>query len=174
MMRLLACAILAALTLPATAQTMPMAAPVCPKDAEPLPAALAGWTEKVPLIAAQDSMSVAAAAITPGGAVDVGLVSTPAVTYIAQPSHPGDAASYGGMLSLAVATAGTYRIAVGSAAWVDLVRGQTLLNSVGHGRGPACSGIRKMVDFEVPPGSYVLQIVGNTEPRIPVLVVKLR
>jgi hypothetical protein len=33
------------------------------------------------------------------------------------------------------------------------------VKSVTHGHGPACSGIRKMVEFEVTQGRYQLQIV---------------
>eukprot|EP01032_Pedospumella_encystans_P036751 gene36751-41603_t len=43
---------------PAAAQDMPMAtaaAPVCPRDAEPVPATLAAWADRRPLAAATDS-----------------------------------------------------------------------------------------------------------------------
>ena len=45
--------------------------------------------------------------------------------------------------------------------------------SVAHGRGPACSGIRKMVDFALEPGLYVLQIAGNGGPSLPVMIARL-
>jgi hypothetical protein len=44
------------------------------------------------------------------------------------------------------------------------------LTSIAHGHGPDCSGIRKMVDFRLEAGSYVLQIVGNGAPTVRVLV----
>lgn len=165
----------AALALPAAAQDMPMpqAAPVCPKDAEPIPPALAAWANKAPLAAATDTASLAKAVVTPGAAVDLALADTPAVTYIVRPSHPGGSVSHGGMLSFTVASPGTYRVAIGSGAWLDVVQGTTSLESVGHGHGPNCSGIRKMVDFTLQPGTYVLQIAGNGAAHIPVLIARL-
>ena len=44
--------------------------------------------------------------------------------------------------------------------------------STAHGHGPACSTIRKMVDFSLQPGRYVLQISANAEAEISVLVTR--
>lgn len=173
MIKMLVFPLLASLAMPALAQEMPMAAPVCPRDAEPIPASLAGWSTKTPVTAATDAASVGQAALVPGAAVDLALADTPAVNYVVRPSHPGGSVSHGGLANLVIATAGTYRVAIGSGAWVDLVKGNTSLESVGHGHGPNCSGIRKMVDFTLQPGSYILQIAGNGEARVPVLVAKL-
>ncbi|WP_254606271.1 homogentisate 1,2-dioxygenase [Sphingomonas bacterium] len=164
---------LASLAVPALAQDMAMATPVCPRDAEPIPAGLAAWGNKTPLAAAKDEASVGQASLIPGTAVDLALADTPAVHYVVRPSHPGGSVSHGGMAGLVIATAGTYRVAIGSGAWVDLIKDKASLESNGHGHGPNCSGIRKMVDFALQPGSYIVQIAGNGEARIPVLVAKL-
>jgi len=173
MMRALAFATATILALPLAAQEMPMAAPVCPQNAEPIPPELSSWSHKTPLTAARDEASLGSAVLAPGAAVELTLAETPAVSYIVRPSHPGGSVSHGGMLGVAIATPGTYRVAIGSGAWVDLVKGKILLESTGHGHGPNCSGIRKMVDFALQPGSYVLQIAGNGEAHIPVLIAKL-
>ncbi|WP_084465566.1 hypothetical protein [Sphingobium quisquiliarum] len=45
-----------------------------------------------------------------------------------------------------------------------------LAESVAHGHGPNCSGIRKMVDYSLHPGRYTLQIAANSEERLTLLV----
>lgn len=179
MMKMLAFALSAALSAasarPAAAQdmAMPQAAPVCPRDAEPIPATLAAWTDRKPLTAATDEATLGTALLAPGTAIDLALAETPAVTYLVRPSHPGGSVSHGGMLRFTIASAGTYRVAIGSGAWLDVVAAAASLESVGHGHGPNCSGIRKMVDFALKPGSYVLQIAGNGEAHLPVLIARL-
>ena len=69
---------------------------------------------------------------------------------------------------------GTYRVALGAGAWVDMLRDGKAIASTAHGHGPACSGIRKIVDFPLTPGSYVLQLAGSPDANIPVLVAMKR
>ena len=42
--------------------------------------------------------------------------------------------------------------------------------STAHAPGPACTGIRKTVQFPLQPGKYVLQISANADPAIDVMV----
>ena len=39
-----------------------------------------------------------------------------------------------------------------------------------HAPGPACTGIRKTVQFPLQPGHYVLQISANADPTIAVMI----
>ncbi len=177
-MRMVAVALLTMLAQPATGQeaatAMGRPAPVCPRDAEPLPPALAGWNDRRPLAAARDEASLGRAVLAPGIAVDVALVDTAAVHYVARPSHPGDPGSHGGMLTFTVDSPGRYRVAAGSGAWLDVVSGTAALESAGHGHGPNCSGIRKIVDFDLTSGAYVLQISGSADRRITVMIGRAR
>lgn len=176
MTKLMALALLAVLVMPARAQNLPMeqaAAPVCPRDAEPIPLMLAGWSSKTPLDAATDAASLAKAVVMPGTAYTLSLAETPMVAFPVRPSHPGGSVSHSGLVRFTVARAGTYRVAIGSGAWLDVVRDTTSLESVGHGHGPNCSGIRKMVDFALQPGTYTVQIAGNGAASIPLLIARL-
>ncbi|MEG3123222.1 hypothetical protein [Sphingomonas sp. GB1N7] len=86
----------------------------------------------------------------------------------------GDVAKRGGtaaMLSFTVAKAGVYQIGLASGAWVDVVSGGAALASVGHGHGPICTGLRKIVDFKLSPGRYTLQLSGIKTPTIKVMIV---
>lgn len=73
---------------------------------------------------------------------------------------------------LTIATAGRYGLAAGSKVWIDLVAGGTAQTSVEHGHGPACSGIRKVVWFDLKPGTYDLALSKGEAASVRVLVVR--
>jgi hypothetical protein len=140
------------------------ATPVAP------PVELAGWSVAQPIKAATSVEASGSAQFMPGKAADLALAPTLEVKYAIRPEHPGGSVSSGGIAAIQIERAGTYRVAIDSGAWLDLIANGKSLESVGHGRGPACTGIRKMVDFKLEPGRYLLQIAGNGTPRIRVLV----
>lgn len=146
------------------------AEPVCPADAAPPSAPLAGWAHRTALTAVADPDGLAGAAIRPGMAVDLALLPTPDVRYPLRSQNPGGSVSHGGLVGFAVETAGTYRVALGGAAWIDVVRDGAAVASIGHGHGPACSGIRKIVDFSLAPGRYVVQIAGSGSSQIALMI----
>lgn len=138
-----------------------------------LPAALAGWPERTVLAAAADRKQLGGAVLTIGKGVDATLGRTGDVRYVVRPEKPGGSVSYGGMFLLKVESAGTYRVAIGSGAWIDMLRDGKPVISSAHGHGPECSGIHKMVDFPLEAGDYVLQIAANGTPTLPMLVARL-
>ena len=159
----------------AAAPQMPMAdAPTsCPVPAAPLPAGLAAWKQGPSLAAATDAKSLVSARLTIGRRSEAMLAPTDTVRFVLKPGKPGEPLSKGGMLGVKIARAGTYRVALGTGAWIDLVKRGKALTSVAHDHGPACSGVRKMVDFALKPGAYVLQIEGSKDATAPVLVTRL-
>lgn len=146
----------------------------CATSPAPLPPELAPWPSRIPAQAARDKNGLTRATLVIGQPVDATLVSTPDVRYVARPEKPGGSVSYGGLFAFTVGEAGNYRVALGSAAWVDVLTGERPVTSSAHGHGPQCSGIRKMVDFPLRPGRYVLQISANGEPGLPLMVIRLR
>lgn len=153
----------------AQAQDMPK---TCTTQA-PAPAELAAWNTPVPLNAAATPSQTSHAALAVGQAARLTLRPTPEVRYPLRPEKVGGSVSHGGLVRIDVRTAGTYRVALGSAAWIDLVRGTKAVTSTAHGHGPDCTGIRKMVDFPLTPGRYTLQIAANGDVQTTVLVVRL-
>ncbi len=119
------------------------------------------------------ALLLAGAMLTPGKGADVALLPTPDVVYPVRASRPGGSVSHGGLLGFAVTQAGTYRVAIGSGAWIEVVRDGQALVSTAHSPGPACTGVRKMVDFALTPGAYLLEIAGNGTPGLSVLVTLL-
>jgi len=74
--------------------------------------------------------------------------------------------------TLTIETAGRYGVAAGSKVWIDLNANGTTQTSVEHGHGPACSGIRKVVWFDLKPGTYDLALSKGETASVRVLVVR--
>ncbi len=87
---------------------------------------------------------------------------TPAV-HVQFPAAPGKGAEdgYGGLLNLSLKQAARVGVALSGPAWVDVVTGDAPVASVEHGHGPDCSGIRKIVWFDLPAGRHIVQIAGS-------------
>lgn len=137
-----------------------------------LPSELVGWTARAPLAAAKLAADLPKASLTPGKAFLATLPSTPDVTYVVQPEKPGGSVSHGGLFDLTVASAGTYVIALGTGAWIDVLKDGAPVMSGSHGRGPNCTTLRKVVTFDLSPGSYVVQISANGPTELPIMVAR--
>lgn len=166
--RLVSAAILA--SLPIASQAQMRDAPACPAPVAPT-GDFAPWAHPLPLSASGDATTPAPLSL--GTAAQVRLLPTPDVHYAMQPEKPGGSVSYGGLLILDITRAGTYRIALGSAAWLDVIGADGPQRSVAHGHGPDCTGIRKMVDFTLAPGRYTIQISANAAPALTVMALAM-
>lgn len=111
-----------------TAIALTLAAPACQKYDTALPRQLAGWTRG-------------------GRAFDTGH----AVTL---PQRGGSLRT-----SVTIRKAGTYGIALDQTGWVEVSPGRGKpLASVAHGKGPACSTIRRIVRYRLKPGTYRIDV----------------
>lgn len=124
-------------------------------------------------MAASDEAGLSGGLIKIGEGMDAALRRARDVQYLATPEKPGDSASYGGLFVFRVAKPGIYRVALGSKAWVDILDRKNVVASSSHGHGPACSGIRKIVDFSLKPGRYTLQIAGSAAPELALMVAQM-
>ena len=137
-----------------------------------LPASLAAWTAKGELASAAAAADLPRAALAPGQAVKLALHPTAEVAYVTQPEKPGGSVSKGGMAQVEIKEAGTYRIALGAGAWLDVLKDGHPVTSVAHAPGVPCSTIRKMVDFPLEPGAYIIQVSANADPVLAILVAR--
>lgn len=153
---------LVGLALPAAAmaQTAP-AACAAPVMAEGV---LAPWNRPATLAGTQ---------LIIGQAARLALLPTPEVGYAVPPEKLGEDLSFGGVFTVTITAPGTYRVALGARGWIDVVSDGSTIASSAHGHGPECTGIRKMVDFALVPGTYTIQIAGNPEPGTTMLVARL-
>ncbi len=156
---------LAFLPIPALAQA---ADPNCPAARPALPPELASWSRQTPV----------SAGVKPGdgATVEIGkaaLVSLhPAKHLEFTPPAKAAADANGGTLALAIVKPGTYRVALGTGAWIDLVHDGRPVASKAHGHAAKCSGIAKIVDFALEPGNYTVQLSGSTPDTVALLVAR--
>jgi len=159
-----------ALATPATAQD-PATDPACANVRVALPPELAGWSVQTPVSAGVAPGQGATVAI--GSAARVSLHPARHLSLAPAPVKAAAANSNGGTLAFSIADEGTYRIALGGAAWIDVVQGGKAIAASAHGHGPKCTGVRKMVDFKLTPGTYAIQLSGSATPSLALLVAKL-
>lgn len=164
---------LAALALlPAAASAQDAATgPACANVRVALPAELAGWSDQMPVSAGLKPGDGATIAV--GKAALVSLHPAKHLALAPPPAKPAAGDGNGGTLAVSVSEGGTYRLALGGGAWVDLVQGGKALASVGHGHGPKCTGVRKMVDFKLTPGTYAIQLSGSASASLALMLVKV-
>ena len=86
-----------------------------------------------------------------------------------RPFRPG---SYTGHTLLTISEAGTYRIALSRGAWLSVFRAAGEARSTTHDHGPACSGIAKIVSFDLEPGIWHLAVSEAKGPDMTVMVVR--
>lgn len=160
MKRMLAVMLAATLSSPGAAQVAP--APTCTTIDANLPPPLGAWDPRA---------AAAEANLTVGRSVVLTLRPIAQVRYAATPERPGTPGSFGAATTIDIPRAGTYRVALGGPAWIDLVGAGQPIASTAHGHGPACSSIRKIVTFPLAAGRYTLQVSGSAIDRVAVLVV---
>ena len=163
-----------ACALPALAQ-QPQARPTCPAtDDTGLSGPLAGWNSRADLAAVVSTADAGKAALPLGKGVNARLKQNGDVAFPVPPDKPGGPGSYGGLYEIRVAQPGDYQVSLGSSAWIELASGAAKLEPTSHTPGPACTTLKKTVTFTLKPGRYVLEIAGNPEPAVPVMVHKVR
>lgn len=131
------------------------------KDAS-LPQALSGWT--APVQAAGDHL-------TPGTAATLTLTQGDGSGWATPPERAPAAGTFAGAGEIDIPAAGTWRVALDIGAWIDVVKDGKRIASTAHGHGPACSTIRKMVDFPLTAGKHMVQISNAKDAAAKLMVV---
>lgn len=139
-----------------------------------LPIELNGWKSLSYISSAKSATELKDASLTINKASYVGLVNTPKIQYIMRPTKEGGTVSYGGMFQIEIKEAGIYRVSLGNASWIDLVKEGKAVISVAHNGGPENSGIRKMVDYPLEIGNYILQFSAGADSTTAVLISKIK
>jgi len=136
------------------------AAPVCTATVAP-PAGLEAWST---------APGMTADAIAPGKNIVLTLQPIDSVTFPVPLERKPGAGTFGGVYHVTVTAAGTYRVVLQNGAWIDLMRDGKSLTSIGHMEGAPCSGIRKIVDFDLQPGTYIVQLSGAKTSQMRILI----
>lgn len=167
-MRRIACLLaLCAVPLPALAAP---AADIC-KRAPPPPEPWTSWHQSGGAIAGGEPSS--APRLILGKPV---VASLRPATQVQFPAKPGKAQpkTYGGLFTLALKAPARVGIALSGPVWVDVVIGRSAAASVDHGHGPECSGIRKIVWFDLAQGVHIVQIANAPGRHIRVMAADAR
>jgi hypothetical protein len=143
------------------------AAPLCAAVDKVIPAPWQGWATPEPLSGGASLGGAGKLAV--GHSYRAVLPASSAMTYFVPLYKPAAAGTFAGLFTLTIGTAGTYSIALGEGAWIDVApETGKALSSVSHGHGPDCTTIHKVVDFALQPGVYVVQI--SAAPASPVVI----
>ncbi len=145
-------------------------ASVCPADPVPQTGNLSRWTDTPRGVTAGTTIG-AMPTLALGVPVRLQLSAPEAVIPVVAPQKPLDPALFSGLATLTVARAGRVGIVLSHAAWVDVVSGGKSKVSVEHGHGPDCSGIRKIVWFDLQPGTHIVQILDSPAQEIKAMVI---
>lgn len=141
-------------------QTAPAA--TCASVAPP-PAGFAAWSAIT---------AVTTGPVKVGASTGLKMVPSAQAMFVAAPERTPAIGTFSGVYTVTVTTPATYRVALSAAAWIDVLDAAARpLKSVAHSEGPACSGIRKIVDFTLVPGRYTLQLSGAKDASMRVLIV---
>ena len=78
----------------------------------------------------------------------------------------------GGVLAFTAPSSGIYRVMLDGRAWIDVLRDGVSLASLAHAHGPSCGPVRKMVDFQLSAGRYLVVLGGSDRAALTVLVAR--
>jgi hypothetical protein len=168
-MRLILAAIAVAAAPAAWAQT-PETAPACKTMDFVLPGNLGDWNGKAPVVTAAGAGDLTSAKLLPGKGYEAALKRKGDVAFKVEPEKPGGSVSYSGLFQFDVAKEDNYAIALGNAAWIDVLEDGKALEPLSFGHGPECTTIRKIVIYKLQPGPHTLQVAGSGAETVKLLV----
>lgn len=79
-------------------------------------------------------------------------------------------APHAGLLRLRIEQAGVWRVSAARPVWVDLLLDGKPMATSNFGEMAPCTSIRKVLEFPLQPGDYLLQLSGNPGPDLELMV----
>jgi hypothetical protein len=132
-----------------------------------LPAALGAWAKAPVPAEAAASADGPRPELVPDRPLALRLKPAGAVTFAQAPGQLRKVeAAHGGLVAVRVPAEGTWRIAASGPVWIDLIGPAGPVASSGHGRMAPCTSIRKVVEFALPAGTWLVQLNGNPGPDL--------
>ncbi|WP_340264044.1 hypothetical protein [Sphingobium mellinum] len=168
-MRWIAC-LLAMSLVPVPARAVTNAVDAC-RQAPPPPEPWTSWSQKGR--AAAGGEAATAPRLILGKPVVATLRPQAQVQYPVKPPQR-ERSAQGGLFTLALKDPARVGIALSGPAWVDIFTGSTIASAVDHGHGPDCSGIAKIVWFDLPPGLHLVALSGASQRDIRVMAADAR
>ncbi|CAN5253990.1 hypothetical protein BH09PSE3_BH09PSE3_11820 [soil metagenome] len=116
----------------------------------------AGWAKPTAHFAARRMPMSFALSVGPANRLT--LLPSADVTPVVASAHKSKPNTLAGIAAIDVPRAGKLEIALSTPTYVDLVRDEKIIPSISHRRADPCTGIHKIVAFDVAPGRYVIQL----------------
>ncbi len=113
-------------------------------------------------------------ALVLGQAAELELLPQEKISLAAPPSKKPESAVSAGLFGFEVTAPGEYAVVAGVGVWLDVIKDKKSLTSTHHARFPDCSGVHKVVYFDLAPGKYVLQLDNSPAARVKVAIVKTK
>jgi hypothetical protein len=137
-----------------------------------LPPGLADWKGSAAIASATGTADAGKASLELGKGYEAGLLNTPRIAFPVQPEKPGGTVAHAGLFEFTVPAAGNYTVALSTAAWIDVIESGKAVAPTSFGHGPECTSIRKMVVFPLQAGKHTLQVSGDAQPAMRIMVAK--
>jgi hypothetical protein len=147
------------------------ATPCATLDAN-LPTPLADWNGRAAISTAPGASQSMRVSLALGKGYEASLLNTPKVAMPVQPEKPGGSMAFAGLFSFTVPEAGNYSVALGTAAWIDMIEDGKAVSPTSFGHGPECTSIRKIAVFPLKAGIHTLQVSANAEAKLKLMVAK--
>jgi hypothetical protein len=161
-----------ALSAPVFAQQGEKPAASCAAMDASLPAELHDWNGKAPLATVSKADDLAKADIGPATGYEATLARTVSIKMPVQPEKPGGSVAFAGLFSFTIPEAGNYAVALGAAAWIDVLEDGKAVAPASFGHGPECTSIRKIVVFPLKAGRHILQVSASADAKLKLMVAK--
>jgi hypothetical protein len=101
--------------------------------------------------------------VSPDHLYELTLIGQDQITYAIAPAKNAAPGASGGLLRIAIAESGTYRISVDQSIWIDVAANGALLTSKDYQGRPGCTAPHKIVEFDLTAGAQLtLQLSGAT------------
>lgn len=136
-----------------------------------LPDDLAGWAAEPVSAVAANSAAMQAPLLEPSQRASVTLHPAASVALALAPEQvrtPDDA--HAGLLTFRVEADGVWRVSASKGVWIDVLADGERINSTAFGQLAPCTSIRKVVEFPLTAGDYLLQLSGNPGATIDVMI----
>lgn len=132
-----------------------------------LPPAFSAWAKPPAVGDAAADAAAPRAELLPDQPIALRLRPTAEVVFVHQPGQMRKVDNaHAGLVSVRVPAAGTWRIAASGPVWIDLIGPAGPVASTGHGRMAPCTSLRKVVEFPLPAGRWLVQLNGNPGPQL--------
>lgn len=137
-----------------------------------LPPPLADWNGKAGISTAPGAEHLSHVPLSLGKGYEANLLNTPKVAFPSPPEKPGGSVAFAGLFSFTAPEPGNYSVALGSAAWIDVLEDGKAVAPTSFDHGPECTSIRKIVVFPLKAGAHTLQVSANGDAKLKLMVAK--